>query len=569
MISGDEPPASSIHRDEVDGVPVFWSSAPGPLRAALTFRVGQADEDLPRHGICHLVEHLVLSRTESAPHAYNGSTGTVLTNYVVAGTEDQVTDYLAAVCAGLADLPTERLDHERRIIRSEAAERAGGVVRSLTALRWGPVGPGLVAYPEFALEHVTDQEVHAWSATHFVRERAALWLSGPPPAALRLPLPCGAPASPLVVQAAAPTPFSYVYSDRGFGASLLARRGAAGAALGYLAQRRLQDRLRHELGLVYGVSGTLDRLPDGVRHLCFLAECLPENAAAVQEQVATVLADLPRRPPTEAELRDLRESVGSADDDPLSVLGELDQLCTQVLLGDPLVTRAEFTLDVAGLTPEAVREEAAAALKTLVLAVPNAAAVPPSLAEPVGSGSDHVVRPVVALRPRPTRTTDKTLHLSAEGVTIRTAGDQPVTVMFDRCAAALSYPDDVRVLYGEDGFILHVDAHQWFGGVDAIRRMDQSIPEQRRVPLAEPRVTAEERKAHQAEERQHKRAIAGWFALAVFLLIGFFPAAAWPVIRSFQASRRSGYWWRHLVVAYSVLGAAWIAAIIWIGQSSP
>ena len=567
MASSRPGSASKINRTEIDSVPVFWASAPGPLRAALTFRVGQADEDLPRHGMTHLIEHLVLSRTESAPHAYNGSTGSVLTNFVVAGTTEQVTDYLSAVCLALTDLPTDRLDHERRILRSEAAERAGGVVRSLTAMRWGPLGFGLTAYPEFALEHVTEEQLRNWSSTRFVAQAAALWLSGPPPAGLRLALPSGAPAPVPTSNPAARTPFSYTYSDRGFGASVLAERGAAGAVLGYLLQRRLNDRLRHELGLVYGVNATLDRLTGGLRHLCFLAECLQENAAPVQEQLVAVLHELRERPATNSELGDLRDSLFGSDDDPLSVLGDLDQLCSQHLLGEPLVTRADLRAEIEQLGAEDVQREAVAALDTLVIAVPDANAIRDRFAPPMPAGSEHTVTPTTTLRPRPTRTTDKALHLGSDGITIVTAGGQPVTVLYAECVAALRYPDDVRVLYGQDGFLLSIDAHHWLAGADVVQRIDRSIPQQRQIPLAEPRVPPEERRAQDKAEQRSKRAIAGWFALAVMLTVAFFPAALWPIVRSVQESRRSGIWRTHLIVGYALLGSAAVAGIVWIASS--
>ncbi len=564
---GEQP--QEVQRTEVDGVPVFWAAAPGPLRASLTFRVGQADEDLAHHGLTHLVEHLVLSRSETAPHAYNGSTGSHLTDFVVAGTSEQVTGYLSSVCAGFARLPLERLEVEQRVIRSEAAQRSGGVVRSMTALRWGPVGPGVVAYPEFALEHVNEERILGWSAARFVREASALWLSGPPPEGLALPLPSGEPPPPPPWRPAAPTPFSYTYSDHGFGLSLLVRRGAAGAALGYLIHRRLTDRLRHELGLVYGVEAGSDRLLQGLRHHYFLAECLPQNATAVQEQLCAVLLELRERPPTDAELGDLRDGLARGETDPFIVLGDLEQLTTQHLLGDPPVTRAQFRDQLAALQPDDVLQEALAALDTLVVAVPDGTTVPKELAVPTPTTSERAVTAAETLRPRRLLNPANALLLGDEGVTVLTPAKEPVTVFYDRCSAVLAYPDHVRVLYGDDGFVLTLDPREWFHSRDLARRIDEAVPPQRRVPFDQPLVSAEDRKAQDARERRSKRLIAGWYALAVLLTIVFFPAALWPIIRSVQESRRSGLWLRPLLVGYALLAVAVTAVILWLRSTPP
>jgi hypothetical protein len=38
-------PYAHIERAEIDGVPLFWTSIDGPRTAALTFRVGRADNE--------------------------------------------------------------------------------------------------------------------------------------------------------------------------------------------------------------------------------------------------------------------------------------------------------------------------------------------------------------------------------------------------------------------------------------------------------------------------------------------------------------------------------------------
>jgi hypothetical protein len=42
-----------LRHTDVDGVPVVWVAAQGPLRAGLLFRVGRCDETLATGGVTH------------------------------------------------------------------------------------------------------------------------------------------------------------------------------------------------------------------------------------------------------------------------------------------------------------------------------------------------------------------------------------------------------------------------------------------------------------------------------------------------------------------------------------
>src|SRR5215207_3614344 len=116
-----------LHRTEVDGVPTLLTPSSGPMTAGLTFRVGLVDEGAARIGITHLVEHLALHRHGVADYHYNGATGSIVTHFHMQGSESDIVRYLEMVCDSLSDLPVERLETEKAILRTEAAGRADGV----------------------------------------------------------------------------------------------------------------------------------------------------------------------------------------------------------------------------------------------------------------------------------------------------------------------------------------------------------------------------------------------------------------------------------------------------------
>lgn len=70
-------------------------------------------------------------------------------------------------------------------------ERCGGDVLGLLLLRYGATGAGLLGMTQPGLTSLREDDVRTHAQTWFVRENAALWLTGPPPPGLALPLPSG------------------------------------------------------------------------------------------------------------------------------------------------------------------------------------------------------------------------------------------------------------------------------------------------------------------------------------------------------------------------------------------
>src|SRR2546423_1223864 len=138
-----------VRETETDGVPTLVvADAAGPVRAALTFRVGYADETLARSGITLLVEHLALHRLGVTDYHYNASVRATSTVFHTTGSTDDVTTFLQGVCAALRDLPTDRLDIENGILRTERQSRSRPVNDAMPRRRYGARGYGLASYAE-------------------------------------------------------------------------------------------------------------------------------------------------------------------------------------------------------------------------------------------------------------------------------------------------------------------------------------------------------------------------------------------------------------------------------------
>jgi predicted Zn-dependent peptidase len=472
---------AGLTRRELDGVTVLQAKVSGPLRAVLIFGVGQAHETFPTRGITHLVEHLALTRSERGPHAFNGFTGDVATSFVVAGDAEEVTGYLRLVCDSLRDLPLDRFDHERGVLKTESAQRAGRFASSMLTWRWGPTGYGLMGYDELGLDDATPDTVAAWAAERFTRDNAVLWISGDIPTDLTLPLadaPAGSGSWPdPQLDAVIDLPASYTFSDRGLSFSFLAPRKAEGASLMYLLLKRLQVRLRDELGASYGVQTALERISADTSMHVYFADCLPENATVLQEGVVEVLNGLATDPPTKAEIRDMTRAIRlSQHDKEAQTLAHVDYVARLLLMGGTPRTKAAVEREQDAVTAESIHEIAQGVLPSLLMAVPDADAVPKELAPAASVWSkDWLPGAPYFPDPRGPDAGTRRLLLGNDGITYF-SGDNPVTIRFNQCVGMIRFDDGARSLIGADGFHIAFRPEDWVGAADVPTKLDQAIP---------------------------------------------------------------------------------------------
>jgi len=107
-VRGVERVESGLSRTEIDGLPVYWSTAPipvnKPVHAALVFRHGQADETLATSGRAHLIEHLALFPIPLERSQFGGYVDHTRTVFRVSGTEREVRQFLRSVTDNLQAL---------------------------------------------------------------------------------------------------------------------------------------------------------------------------------------------------------------------------------------------------------------------------------------------------------------------------------------------------------------------------------------------------------------------------------------------------------------------------------
>ncbi|MFI9393789.1 M16 family metallopeptidase [Streptomyces bauhiniae] len=469
-------PHATVHHTRVDGIPTLFVQAAGPMRAGLVFRVGIADETLGRAGLTHLIEHLALYRQGVADYHYNGATKAAFTHFHVEGAEHEIVAYLTGVCASLTDLPMDRLETEKEILRTEESRRDSGL---LPLWRYGAQGYGLVSYPEWGVRNASAQDVWQWAQSWFTSDNAVLWIAGEHiPAGLSLKLPAGDRRPMPAVTSALPTTPAY-FSDGTGGVLLDAVVADTTAAWLYsgVLERELTRALRQEGGYSYTAASDVTSRRDGYALVTAFADSLPAKQDAVLGGFVDVLAGFQAGRIAQSDLDAVRGRADGALAAPDTAARRLPGLAEDLLAGRPLRTADELRAEMRAVTPAHLHEVAVEAAATALLQVPSG-----HRADWAGYTAAPVDSPyaVTGRRFAARDGGDTALIMGADGVSLtgRTAdgSERAVTVQYRSCAAVLSWPDGGRRLVGADGLTVEVEPGLY--GIDAhtMAALDAAVP---------------------------------------------------------------------------------------------
>lgn len=524
--------AADVTWTSVDGVPVVHAHEPGPLKASLMFRVGKTDETLPTNGITHMVEHLTLFPLGQKPHYQNGSVRTSITTFDVSGEPGEVTRFLAGVCAGLSSLPVERLATEIRVLDTEAGHKNHGLASALLTWRFGPGGPGLWAFDEFATTTVDAERLQGWAHERFTRGNAVLLLSAAPPQDLRLPLRDGPgwPVPPLAdVIPATPAWFRHGFSD--ISALAPVRRSVAAVAYTYCLQSALVERLRFDRGIAYSPSVDYDPYDAETALLWISGDSHPEHVAEVTQEIEGSITTLAEEGPAVDRLEEYRATSLASWDNPDATLPRAYSQAFEHLLTGRVTPLEDHRTELEQLTAADVQAVAREVRSALLYAVPQGGdlteeqAVPApemSQGDPV-SGTTHLLIGGGL--------TSERFVVSPEGVSAIRPGAGHATVHFSTCRAVLAWPDGRRVLVAPDGITVTVEPTLWDRGASIVSAIDAAtadrfVPRPERAPadIPKPPLTGPGRLWAKAPGERRSRA--SWIVMVCAGILLLFAASS-------------------------------------------
>lgn len=470
-----------IRQTEVDGVPTLIAPTSGPMHAGLMFRVGRADETLPRAGITHLLEHLVLHPLGLADYHYNGATAPVTTFFHMQGPEKDVAGFLTGVCDALQNLPLQRLETEKEILRTEGSSRSSHVTEPMALWRHGARDHGLVSYPEWGLSMITPDDLRAWAARYFTRDNAVLWIAGqdvPPGLTLRLPPGERRPVPP--ASSVLPVTPAYFSGDsRAVAMDAVVRRRTAASVFAGVLERELFRGLRQEGGLSYTAGTDYTPRGDGYAVITALADALPEKQDAVLGGFIDILAKMRVGRIEQADVDAVITKSSDALDNAEASATRLPSHAFAVLTGAEHPSADELAIELKSVTVADVHEVAVEALGSALLMVPDGRRADWAGFTEAPSNSEHVVQGTAypAVEGGGVR-----LVVGPEGVTVADTRDA-VTVRYDQCSAVLGWPDGRRLLIGHDAVTVAVEPTMFAGAAVALPYLDAAVPPYLRVAM--------------------------------------------------------------------------------------
>ncbi len=468
-----------VHRTEVDGVTTFWAADDGPLRGVLTFRVGVVDEPVAQRGWSHLLEHLALARHGGRPRHHNGAVDLLTTRFGTHGGPDDVSGLLSAVCTDLHAPPPGRLAAEQRILAVEAQQVGRSEEAAALQLRLGLAGAGRIGRPEWGVPSATEAGLAEWADAYFTRANAVLWLTGPPPAGLRLPLPDGTPVAVPVGEQVVPAGRHWLLDDgvRAAAVSVLLGDSRAASLIEHVLHQRLFQRLRMDEGIAYDPGVRRSVLGPRHRHLLLTTDTRPDDRLVAAQALVQVVDELAEHGPTESEISACRDELTAALGH-IEVDAVLDRAAARLLLGLPEQSLDELLAEVHALDGESARtgwQQASA--DALLVVAPGEPVTEPWEPDdtwsplPIWSPRLPVGEPLYRREDAHSR-----LLVTAEGVGRHHGPDRFVTVLWDTCAGVVGWDDGTRLLLGDDGAGLLVDPAGWPDGATLTGLVDAAAP---------------------------------------------------------------------------------------------
>lgn len=505
---------TDLHWTEIDNVKTIWAETPGPLRAGLMFRTGRTDETLVTAGHTHLIEHLTLSSVDDSPHQHNGFVSAIITGFLTVGQPQGVSDFLAKVCDTLQSLPEKRLDDEKQVLAAESATRQHDFRSNLLVWRYGAAGHGLLGLPELGIQSATPEQLRNFSAQRFTMENAILWLSGPPPANLRLRLPHGE-KQPLPALKSLQENFPCWLVDDfcgGVAVGATVPRISASSVFCEVASRHLREHLRMTSAVSYSPLVTYEHLDAETAHLVLYADSNKEHRVELAKLFGEVIEGLGHITASDidAARRQIHEYwVGSLAPPPADrLMVEVQRAATDWLFGRESESLETLAEEMRSVDTDDVSNFWSVARSTSIFALPSGVQIETWM------GKQASITRTPAVQGHKVSNLDapiqkEILVYGPEGVSLVWPDGTHHTVRYSTLAGVLQFEDGCLHLIGYDAVGVIIEPTLWRDGQIVCREIRKQIPNDLLLPqrsrpaddIPKPRTTAWQR--FQASLTQH------------------------------------------------------------------
>ncbi|MFE5965658.1 hypothetical protein [Streptomyces sp. NPDC056463] len=488
-----------MRRSEINGIPLYGDDLPGRFTAHLVFGTGIVDEPFPRLGITELAGQLALAAVADAARACDETVFVAedrFTRFSASGEPDRVAAFMNLLCHALAGPPVDGLAAAVRKVQARQLreERRDRFQERELGYRYGLRGPGKVAWAAPAVAHIGAADVRAWADARFTRDGAVLAVSGRPPEALdpRLPAPSHGPrAGRPAVDPLPEVTGCWIEGAEGYGEQVTLSFEGPATPAGHLAADIARVRALRDERVAVDLTGSLEIASSyvgGGRMLFWLVADTDElGVQAVADGLDAVLRELAEHGPAEDEVRRAERAWSERLDGDDERHGQLVIAALDHLAGLEVFDVDGVRARLASLGPADVRAALAAYPSTAVLTLPeHCAPGPDSPFAPSPDRSGGGFHEAYEYRPKlfgPAGRAER-MYLSDEGLAHWTTYCHHA-VRWHQVAGLGVFPEARRVLYGEHGTVIDIQADWYKSGGDLIAAVDARVPASLCFPMGE------------------------------------------------------------------------------------
>ena len=476
-----------VQEFELDGVRCFWAPGDGPLTAGLIFGVGMSDEDFEHRGITHLIEHLSLHDIDKGL-SYNGAVDLTTTMLHCTGRLEDVRSYFQSALHALNEFPFHELERESRVLAAESARTPHSYAIEAMSIFYGFRGPGALALGESGLRAMTPEKVNAWKQRFFVKGNAAAFFSGPRPEGVSFAALADGPRAPRNDRHRILQPGQHFYHTQCAGPTVFSEleRGIATTVVTGIAERRLTEHLRGELGISYNVSVSLNELDASTNWFGLVADAAnTEDASKIFTTMRGELDRLATEGPTKEEVifsvaqMDKAFSGEFGDPRPAEALGQ----ARYFVEGRPYIAYAEARAQLAATPLSAYGTPLANALRSPLWVLPFGTPVADARIESVPMWSQTASDP--GAKTYTSKYNDNSLRIDDTKLSLVTHEGHPLTVTLGEVEGLLRYSDGGCTFYTAEGYVIRLIPAD-YNADSAVAEFVSKIPASLIVSIGEP-----------------------------------------------------------------------------------
>ncbi len=478
LLMFERPPASLAYHNEI---PVLWMPYfSGPYRIGLAFRAGRADERLDIAGVAHLVEHLILpSRGSELARTSGMVNSTLMLLSYATETPEECLSFVRSVTERIAQLPRERFEVEKRILRAEGDSDGHPLNRAL-ALRFGAQQHGLMGFPQLGLSWLELAETQEWTFLHLNKTRVAVWMNWEPSVQLELPFPAGTESPAITPQQLPHLTFPAIATgpDNFLAFQFVRPHSQVSTVALELLRQKLLNALRVKHGLGYQVGWSEETQTGPLSISTLWSDPRTENAAQAVEIGLRVLDEMAEHGPTREEIADLiqKREIGLTGVEAIPgrltryAIAELDSarpFDEQALLQEGLKLQPEQVA-------EAVRQMLPTTLMLAPRGVPNPRGLSPLPDRPrqAPSGRRFAFKNAYGHRHRKCGA-----FLSPSRLSVVYSNGKQTGVDISNAALVIKIGEAVRAIWDRDGSYLELESTRFKDGKRLLAAVDIGAPE--------------------------------------------------------------------------------------------